>query len=65
MLTKLLAVLAVGFALGQWVGARQSQALRTRLDKPRPKPDELSNWEGEGGSLTAAHAHLGTAPQQP
>jgi hypothetical protein len=65
MLTKLLAVLTVGFALGQWVAARQQLAYSRRLDNPRAKPDEVSNWEGEGGALPVTGAQLGPAPQQP
>lgn len=65
MMTRLLAALAVGFALGQWVAARQHQSLRNRLDSPRPKPDEVSNWEGEGGALPVTGAQLGPAPRQP
>jgi len=65
MMTKLFAVLAVGFALGQWAAARQQQTFRRRLDNPRPKPDEVSNWEGEGGALPVTGAQLGPTPQQP
>jgi hypothetical protein len=65
MISKLLAVLAIGFALGQWSAARQQHSLRRRLDSPRRKPDELSNWEGEGGALPVSGAQLGPAPQQP
>jgi hypothetical protein len=65
MLTKIFAVLTVGFALGQWAAARQQHKLRSQLDKPRAKPDEVSNWEGEGGSLPVTGAQLGPAPQQP
>lgn len=65
MLTKLFAVLAVGFALGQWVAARQQHKLRSRLDSPRSEPHEVSNWEGEGGALPVTGAQLGPAPQQP
>jgi hypothetical protein len=64
MMTKILAVLAVGFALGQWAAARQQHTLRNRLDNPRTKPDEVSNWEGEGGALPVTGAQLGPAPQQ-
>ena len=65
MLTRLFAVLTVGFALGQWAAARQQHKLRSQLDNPRSKPDEMSNWEGEGGSLPDTGAQLGPAPQQP
>ncbi len=65
MMTRLLAVLAVGFALGQWVSGRQQQAVRNRLDNARTKPDEVSNWEGEGGALPVTGAQLGPAPRQP
>ncbi len=65
MMSKLLAVLAVGFALGQWAAARQQHRLRSRLDNSRTKPDEVSNWEGEGGALPVTGAQLGPAPQQP
>ena len=65
MLNKLLVMLTVGFALGQWVAARQNQAHRSRLDNARAKPDEVSNWEGEGGALPVTGAQLGAAPQQP
>lgn len=71
MMSKLFAVLAVGFALGQWAAARQQQASRSRLDNPRATPDALSNWEGEGGALPvteaadAPDASLSPALQQP
>jgi len=65
MLTKMFAVLVVGFALGQWAAARQQHGLRRQLDNPRSKPDELSNWEGEGGALPDTGAQLGPSPQQP
>ena len=65
MLTKLFAVLTVGFALGQWAAARQQHKLRSELDNPHSKPDEVSNWEGEGGALLVTGAQLGPAPQQP
>ena len=65
MLTKILAVLTVGFALGQWAAARQQHTLRHRLDNPRRKPDEVSNWEGEGVALPVTGAQLGPAPRQP
>lgn len=65
MMSKLLTVLAVGFALGQWVAARQQLTHRSRLDNPRSKPDEVINWEGEGGALPVTGAQLGPAPQQP
>jgi len=65
MMTKIFAVLAVGFALGQWVAARQQHTLRNRLDNPRSKPADVSNWEGEGGALPVTGAQLGPAPRQP
>lgn len=65
MLTKLFAVLAIGIALGQWVAARQQQAHKSRFDNRPSKPDEVSNWEGEGGALPVTGAQLGPAPQQP
>ena len=64
MMTKLCAALAVGFALGQWAAARQHQALRSRLDNPRAKPDEVSNCEGEGGALPVTDARPGSESQQ-
>ena len=65
MLTRLFAVLTVGFALGQWAAARQQHKLGNRLDNPRSKPDEVSSWEGEGGSLPVTGAQLGPSPQLP
>lgn len=59
MLKKLVAVLVAGFALGQWAAFKQHSALKRKLDTPKPKPDELSNWEGEGGALPTAGAQPG------
>lgn len=61
MLKKLFAVLATGFALGQWTASKQHSALKRKLDTPKPKPEEVSNWEAEGGALPAG-AQLGPEP---
>jgi hypothetical protein len=62
MLKKLIAVLAAGFALGQWTASKQHHTLMRKLDTPKRKPDEVSNWEAEGGALPVTGAQLGPEP---
>ncbi len=62
MLKKLITVLAAGFALGQWTASKQHSELKRKLDTPKRKPEEVSNWEGEGGALPVTGAQLGPEP---
>ena len=65
MLVQLFAALGAGYLLGQWAASKQHSALKNKLDNPRHKPDDVSNWEGEGGALPHTGSHLGPPPQLP
>jgi hypothetical protein len=62
MLKKLITVLAAGFALRQWTASKQRHALTRKLDTSRRKPEDVSNWEGEGGALPVTGAQIGPEP---
>lgn len=47
-----------GYALWQW----QARCTQTRLKTVSKEPDEVTNWEGEGGALHQTGPHNGPEP---
>ncbi len=56
-------LLLAGFALYQWQ-ARRCEAEQRKLGVSKPKPHEVTTWEGEGGALPVTGAQLGPDPSK-
>jgi hypothetical protein len=61
---SLFTVLLAGLALYQWQARRCEQQSR-KLGVSKPKPEEVTTWEGEGGALKGTGAQLGPDPATP
>ena len=60
----LVPLLLGAFALYQWQARRREQQ-EYRLASVKPRPEEVTTWEGEGGALKHTGSHLGPDPAMP